>query len=474
MDTDFQTPSSLLENKSKGPPQFISRLPEMTQTMVIHPYLKRNERSDERGSPLVRCVEARLEEACGLANAIDLKIVFRQAVPLSKIHSATYIGEGTLNDLKTIVSGQQVTLAIFDTVLTPVQQRNLETELKCKVIDRTGLILEIFGARARTREGKLQVELAFLTHRRSRLVRAWTHLERQRGGFGFTGGPGESQMELDRRMIDTKIMKLEKDLEQVKRTRTLHRKQRCRREVPLVALVGYTNAGKSTLFNTLTQSDVFAKDLLFATLDPTIRPIKLPNGRTVLLSDTVGFISNLPTQLVAAFRATLEEVQDANVILHVRDAANPDHEIQHQDVMKVLDQLEVDYDTEFTKPALLNVFNKIDKLPDDQQNALHEQAGRGTQNVAISAMNDIGIDHLLQRIQDVLQEDGQLFHLDLPHGKGDLLSWCYRQGVIFDRLDTDEGCKLKLKLTIAQESYVRSSLTKESSSDLIPIINEKV
>lgn len=449
--TDSDSVLSSAAIAGKGPPSFIDRTKSITFAIVIHVYEKKPSQVD---GELKRSVDASLEEALGLANAIDLDVRYSRAVPVGKIHPSTYIGSGTLEELSNIVKLESIKLAIFDTTLTPVQQRNLEKQLQCKVIDRTGLILEIFGARARTREGKLQVDLAFLKHRRSRLVRAWTHLERQRGGFGFTGGPGESQMELDRRMIDTKIMKLEKELEQVKRTRSLHRKKRQRHDVPLIALVGYTNAGKSTLFNYLTKADVFAKDLLFATLDPTIRPIKLPNGREVLLSDTVGFISNLPTQLVAAFRATLEEVKDASVILHVRDCSNAEHEVQKQAVIEVLEQLEVDYDTQFTKPAVIDVFNKVDLISNENTVALENLANREGDIASVSAITGVGIESLLLKIQHALKEEHQQYTLKLPANGGAFLAWCYRQGVIEKRDDIEEGCILNLNLTEKQYKYI--------------------
>src|SRR6202041_4723 len=310
-----------------------------TRTLVVCPTVTSRPAAAEKAS---RTVEARREEAVGLARAIDLDVVNSALVNLSEIRPATYLGKGKVAELAERVKNEEIDLVVMDAALSPVQQRNLEKEFKAKVIDRTGLILEIFGRRARTAEGALQVELAHLDYQKSRLVRSWTHLERQRGGFGFLGGPGETQIEADRRLIDERLVRLKRELEQVRRTRGLHRTARRRVPFPVVALVGYTNAGKSTLFNALTGADVTARDQLFATLDPTMRGMRLPSGRRVILSDTVGFISELPHELVAAFRATLEEVAEADVILHVRDAAHPDSAAQRADVIEVLDAMVAD------------------------------------------------------------------------------------------------------------------------------------
>src|SRR5512142_1146579 len=313
------------------------------RSLVIHPSLKRPPR-ELRDS--LRTPEARLEEAVSLAGAIDLEVVHAALVPLAKPKPATLIGSGSVENLAQVVKERGIGVAVIDATVSPVQQRNLERAWKAKVIDRTGLILEIFGERARTREGQLQVELAALSYQRSRLVRSWTHLERQRGGFGFLGGPGESQLEIDRRLIDERIARNKRELEDVKRTRALHREARRRVPYPVVALVGYTNAGKSTLFNRLTRSAVGAEDMLFATLDPTMRRLGLPSGKTAILSDTVGFISDLPTHLVAAFRATLEEVTEADLVVHVRDAHHPDSAAQKEDVLAVLGDLGLGAPTE--------------------------------------------------------------------------------------------------------------------------------
>src|SRR5262247_3336316 len=320
-----------------------------------------------------RTPEARLAEAVGLALAINLTVVHAEVVRLSRYTPATLIGSGAIETFKALVEAEEIELAFIDAPLSPVQQRNLERAWKCKVIDRTGLILEIFGERARTREGQLQVELAALTYQRSRLVRSWTHLERQRGGFGFVGGPGESQLEIDRRLIGDRIVRIRHDLEDVKRTRGLHRRARKRVPYPVVALVGYTNAGKSTLFNRLTRAAVVAKDVLFATLDPTMRLVRLPSGRDIILSDTVGFISDLPTDLVAAFRATLEEVEEADLVLHVRDVSHPESAAQEQDVHRVLEELDLGDDLEET---MIEVLNKIDLLEPAERDAVLQQAGR--------------------------------------------------------------------------------------------------
>ncbi|OYX10658.1 MAG: GTPase HflX, partial [Rhizobiales bacterium 32-66-8] len=325
-------------NGGKG----IERRAPPTRCAVITPHATKRA---ARGHVERRAPEARLEEAVGLALAIELEVVYRGLIPLSEVKPATYLGSGKVEEIAAIVEAEEIGLVFFDAALSPVQQRNLEKKWSTKVVDRTALILEIFGRRARTKEGALQVELAHLNYQRSRLVRSWTHLERQRGGFGFLGGPGETQIEADRRQIGERIIRIEKDLEQVKRTRALHRTSRKRVPYPIVALVGYTNAGKSTLFNRLTKAQVMAQDLLFATLDPTLRSVDLPHGTRIILSDTVGFISELPTQLVAAFRATLEEVIEADVILHVRDVSHPDTEAQAADVRDVLTELGIDLET---------------------------------------------------------------------------------------------------------------------------------
>ncbi len=425
--------------------------PPPTRTGVIHvSFWKRLTQEEASSLSKGRSLKGRLEEAIGLALAIGLEILHSQIIQLHKVVPATLLGRGNVTALGGLIQALDISLMVIDHALTPIQQRNLEKAWGCKVIDRTGLIIEIFGNRARTAEGSLQVELAALNYQRSRLVRSWTHLERQRGGFGFIGGPGESQLELDRRLIDERILKIKKCLTQTKRTRGLHRKARKQVPYPVVALVGYTNAGKSTLFNLIAKADVFAQNLLFATLDPTMRQVKLPSGRQIILSDTVGFISDLPTQLIAAFRATLEEVCSADLILHVRDMAHPDTAYQAQDVYQVLEELDITHPLE--SGILLEVCNKTDLLPTEELSVLENQLKRNHQSLAISALTGQGIEALLARIDEKLQEKGTLVGITVPASQGEMLAWCYRQGVIIRREDDGENIHLTLRLTLAQKS----------------------
>ena len=389
----------------------------------------------------LRDAQARLAEAIGLTRAIGLDVIGESIVPLARPTPATLIGSGKVEEIAAEARGLEPEVIIVNAQLSPVQQRNLERAWSTKVLDRTALILEIFGERAQTREGRLQVELAHLTYQRSRLVRSWTHLERQRGGFGFLGGPGETQIETDRRLIGERIAKIKRELTEVSRTRGLHRTARKRVPYPVVALVGYTNAGKSTLFNTLTKSGVLAKDLLFATLDPTMRGLKLPDGRNVILSDTVGFIADLPHELIAAFRATLEEVLEADVILHIRDAAHEETDAQKVDVLKVLDELGIEADGE--RP-ILEVLNKIDLLDAEDRRTLLARSKRGGV-VAISALTGDGLPELLARIEGALSAGETVYRLKLDPADGAGLAWAYKHGRVVGRRDRADG----LWLTVA-------------------------
>ena len=403
-----------------------------TRTLVVCPYSTSRGPAAER--VIARSPEARREEAVGLARAIDLAVVGSALVPLSEIRPATYLGKGKVGELAARVEADEINLVAIDCALSPVQQRNLEREFKAKVIDRTGLILEIFGRRARTAEGALQVELAHLDYQKSRLVRSWTHLERQRGGFGFLGGPGETQIETDRRLIEERMIRIERDLEKVKKTRALHRASRADVPYPIVALVGYTNAGKSTLFNRLTSAEVVAADMLFATLDPTMRLIKLPHGGAAILSDTVGFISDLPTMLISAFRATLEEVRAADVIMHVRDVAHADSDAQAKDVDAILSELGV----AGAADKLIEAWNKLDKLDAPHRAALAIGQGEGSP-VAVSALTGEGLETLLAAIETRLARGRSLIDLDLAPADGQGLHWLYENAEVMARETGEDG-----------------------------------
>jgi GTP-binding protein HflX len=403
-----------------------------TRTLVVCPFSTSRGPASERS--LARSPEARREEAVGLARAIDLNVVDSTLAPLSEIRPATYLGKGKVAELAERAKADEIDLVAMDCALSPVQQRNLEREFKAKVIDRTGLILEIFGRRARTAEGALQVELAHLDYQKSRLVRSWTHLERQRGGFGFLGGPGETQIETDRRLIEERMTRIERDLEGVKRTRALHRASRADVPFSVVALVGYTNAGKSTLFNRLTRAEVAAADMLFATLDPTMRLVKLPHGGAAILSDTVGFISDLPTMLISAFRATLEEVRAADVIIHVRDIAHADSDAQAKDVEAILGEVGV----AGAADKLIEVWNKLDKLDADRRAALAPGPGEGAP-IAVSALTGEGTDRLLAAIETRLARGRSLIDLFLEPADGQGLHWLYEHAEVMAREAGEDG-----------------------------------
>jgi GTPase len=424
--------------KAGGGVDFQLEGPELTRALVLH--VERKTRGV--GNAFDRDAQSKLEEAIGLAEAIDLEIVDTIIAPLVAPKPGTYLGTGKVAEIAKHVEAVEAELVVVNAQLSPVQQRNLETEWGAKVLDRTGLILEIFGRRATTKEGILQVELAHLNYQKSRLVRSWTHLERQRGGFGFLGGPGESQLEMDRRLIQERISKIEGELETVVKTRDLHRKGRERIPYPIVALVGYTNAGKSTLFNKLTDANVLAKDLLFATLDPTMRNISLPSGRKIILSDTVGFISELPTSLIASFRATLEEVLAADVILHVRDVSHPETEAQSHDVKLVLEELGID---DVRRSQIIEVWNKSDLLDEQGFTHFQSQATRRKDVVLISSLTGQGIDNLLESVENRLAQSSVLYDIIIDPADGKGMAWLHQRGEVMDRHVYEDG---RTKLTV--------------------------
>ena len=405
----------------------------MTRAWVLHPDIK-SDRSR-------RDAEMALAEAVSLAVALpDLEVVGETVVPLPRPHAGMLFGSGKIEELKSRLKEAEVELVLIDGPVTPVQQRNLEKAWGVKLLDRTGLILEIFSDRAATREGVLQVEMAHLSYQRTRLVRAWTHLERQRGGLGFVGGPGETQIEADRRAIDEQLVRLRRQLDKVVKTRDLHRKARAKVPYPIVALVGYTNAGKSTLFNRLTGAEVMAKDMLFATLDPTMRRVDLPTGAEVILSDTVGFISDLPTELVAAFRATLEEVLAADVVVHVRDISHPESEAQARDVRSILASLGVAEET-----AQIELWNKLDLLDPEEAEAAELRAARDDQIFAVSALTGAGLEDFLAAVTRILGSETREDELCLTHQEGRKRAWLYERGLVLDEVQDDTGPRLRVK-----------------------------
>lgn len=432
--------------------------------LVVGPYLR--QRSSKDGAAGVsREFSARLDEAAGLASAIDLEVQDTVLALISQVRPATFLGKGKVDEVGERIKATKSEIVVMDCALSPVQQRNLEKEWGAKVLDRTGLILEIFGRRARTREGTLQVELAHLNYQRSRLVRSWTHLERQRGGFGFMGGPGETQIEADRRMISERIVKLESELRKTRATRRLHREGRQRVPYRVVALVGYTNAGKSTLFNRLTRANVQSADMLFATLDPTLRALKLPHGGKAMLSDTVGFISDLPTMLVAAFRATLEEVVEADVIVHVRDISQPDSDAEKHDVEMVLRQLDIDPADE---SRLIEVWNKIDKLDEDRREQLINTASRqsdGQRAYPLSAETGEGIDALLEAIEKRLAAAKTVFNLVVDASDGAGVSWLHRNTEVIDKTLSDGHFAMTVRVDDTRLDAVTRRFVDKSAQD---------
>jgi GTP-binding protein HflX len=418
--------------------------PRMTRAWVLHP--------DIRSDPDRRDPDAALAEAVSLARALPaLEVLGGDVVPLRSVDAGRLFGKGKIDEVKDLVHDNEIELLLVDGPVTPVQQRNLEKTWGVKLLDRTGLILEIFSDRAATREGVLQVEMAALNYQRTRLVRAWTHLERQRGGLGFVGGPGETQIEADRRAIDEQLVRLRRQLEKVVKTRALHRAARAKVPYPIVALVGYTNAGKSTLFNRLTGAEVMAKDMLFATLDPTMRSLSLPDGPEIILSDTVGFISDLPTELVAAFRATLEEVLAADIICHVRDISHAETEEQAQDVRDILESLGVARDV-----RQFEVWNKVDQLPEDIAEARQVRADRDADVLLISALEGTGLEALQAAVAEALQGAVREADLELGFAEGKRRAWLFDQDVVVEERQHDQGFALRVRWSAKQEAQFQT------------------
>ncbi len=431
------------------------------RAIVIGPYLRQHAaRSLGRRAEVERDIGARLEEAVGLARAIDLDVVDSGIVSLNTLTPATYIGKGKVEEIAGLVKTHEAGLVLLDCALSPVQQRNLEKAWNAKVVDRTGLILEIFGERARTREGTLQVEHAHLSYQKGRLVRSWTHLERQRGGFGFLGGPGETQLEADRRVIEARLARIERDLEGVKRTRKLHRLSRKRVPYPVVALVGYTNAGKSTLFNRLTGATALEADMLFATLDPTLRAVRLPQGTKAIISDTVGFISELPTTLIAAFRATLEEVIEADIILHVRDISHPDTQSQREDVARVLRELEIDVEDD---QRVIELWNKVDRLDAEQHQQLTnfiERQPPAKRAVLTSAITGEGLEHVGEAIEARLADRRVTLALRVPASDGEGIAWLHRNAdVLSQHVANGDTMLVTVRADLAKAERARRRFT---------------
>ena len=440
--------------------KLISRQTVDTRAIVIVPAIYDRENSKKNYEASSR---TRIDEAVGLAEAIRLNVVEKISVNIEKPRPATLLGQGKVEEIGKIVSDKNIDLAVMDSSLTPIQQRNLEKAWNCKVIDRTALILEIFGDRARTKEGVLQVELAHLNYQKGRLVRSWTHLERQRGGSGFLGGPGETQIEADRRILQAKIVRIKRELETVVRTRALHRAKRKKVPYPVIALVGYTNAGKSTLFNRLTGADVLAKDMLFATLDPTLRKVILPHEQTVMLSDTVGFISDLPTHLVAAFRATLEEVVEADLILHVRDMSDAENHAHAQDVLNILSSLGVNTDD---PDHIIEVWNKVDLLDDVSLAALEDSARASlTPVVAVSALTGKGVDKLLAIIEKRISGEMIKRQIVLKPDEYGLLDWLYKNGEVIKQTSKDDGSVIVSANLTGQANERFDNIIKTKHSD---------